>query len=321
VSAPYPPTPPGDALRPGSYPEAHVWSPALRRPPERSAWVRWGRHVTLFAVTALSVFLTGAHFLEASVDFLDGFKLTVGLLSILLAHEMGHYLACQYYRVDATLPFFIPAPWLNPLVGTFGAVIRIKSPFPHRKALFDIGIAGPLAGFAVCLPVLILGVRESTFVPNTHVVGMSQGAPLLFSWTLSWLKGDVPSGMDTVIGPLGEAAWWGLLVTALNLVPIGQLDGGHVTYALFGRGALIISRTVWWACILMIVFIGPTWIVWSILVRLLGMRHPPTLNDSAPLGGGRVLVGLFGLAIFVVCFLPNPFLLSWKDYLQLFGWG
>jgi membrane-associated protease RseP (regulator of RpoE activity) len=274
----------------------------------RSAWTAWGRNLLLFLLTAASVYLIG------------GPWLAVALLSILMAHEMGHYIACLYYRVDATLPFFIPFPFpLISLVGTLGAFIRIRSPIPHRRALFDIGIAGPLAGFAVCLPVMALSVREMTLAPmGSPTSGLYLGDPLLLTWVTSWALGHVPEGMTVVIGPLGLAAWFGLFVTALNLIPVGQLDGGHVVYAIFGPWASIISRIGWWVCVCLIYF-SPSWIVWAILIRILGRQHPRTMNDYEPVGRGRVLVGLLGLAVFAVCFIPSPIAGSWEALLEGLG--
>ena len=275
-------------------------------PPRPSAWIAWGRNVLLFVLTAASIYMSG------------GPLLVGGLLSILLAHEMGHYLACRYYRVDATLPFFLPFPFFS-LVGTLGAFIRIKSPFPHRRALFDIGIAGPLAGFAVCLPVLALSVPEMTLAPAGPLSsGLYLGDPLLLQWIASWAFGAVPDGMTVVIGPVGLAAWFGLFVTGLNLIPIGQLDGGHVTYALFGPRAGMISRLGWWVCVGLIYF-SPSWIVWAILIRVLGRQHPRTMNDFDPVGRVRALVGLLGLVLFVVCFVPSPIAGSWETLLEALG--
>lgn len=277
----------------------------------------------LFVLTAVSVFLCdglrlsedAAGALVVSWNVGAGLRLMASLMSILLAHEMGHYIACRRYGVEATLPFFLPAPIINPLVGTFGAVIRIKSPFPHRRALFDIGIAGPLAGFVVCLPVLVLGLLEAQVTAaDPQALGLELGEPLLFRWMAGWLLGPLPENSTLLIGPLGMAAWFGLLVTALNLIPIGQLDGGHVTYALFGARAEQLSRLVWWLCVGLIVIVGPSFILWTVLVRLLGLRHPRTLDDTAPVGRGRALVGLVGLAIFALCFLPDPFHLSWTGF-------
>lgn len=290
--------------------------------------------MTLFLVTVCSVFLAGALDFDEQRGALflnlgEGVALAVGLLSILLAHEMGHYLACRYYRVDATLPHLIPSPWIpvaglaiwQPLifVGTFGAFIRIRSPIPNRRALFDIGVAGPLAGFLVCLPVLWLGVRAATVHPLAPTAGgLYFGEPLAFQWVSHLLHGSIPSGSDLVITRLGLAAWFGLLVTALNLMPIGQLDGGHVTYALLRHRARTISRVASWVCVALIYF-GPSWIFWSILVRVLGRRHPATLDDEAPVGRGRVVVGLLSLAVFALCFVPNPIVFSWRDFFEAVG--
>jgi membrane-associated protease RseP (regulator of RpoE activity) len=307
-------------------PEA--WTRPARLAPPPSLWHAYGRHALLFLLTAASVFLCdGLRLLRApdgaltiAWDVGAGLRLATAVMSILLAHEMGHYLACRYYRVEATLPFFLPAPIINPLVGTFGAVIRIKSPFPHRRALFDIGIAGPLAGFAVCLPVLWLGLLEAQVVPNDPAsFGLTLGQPLLFRLAARVVLGSVPSGSTLLIGPLGMAAWFGLLITALNLVPIGQLDGGHVAYALFGRHAERLSRAVWWVCVGSIIVIGPSFILWTILVRVLGLRHPPTLDDGAALGRTRVAVAALGLAVFVLCFLPDPFRQSWREFFSLWS--
>lgn len=259
-------------------------------------------NVLLFALTAGSVYVAGGPLLVA------------GLLSILMAHEMGHYVMCRRYRVDATLPFFIPFPFPGfTLVGTLGAFIRIRGAIPHRRALFDIGIGGPLAGFAVCLPVLALGIYEARIVPDApSAFSISLGEPLLFHWAAVWLRG-LSEGQTLSIGPLGMAAWFGLFVTALNMMPIGQLDGGHVVYSLLREKAHLVSRIASWVCVALIYF-GPSWLLWAILVRLLGRRHPPTWNDAAPLGRGRIAVGVFGFVMFALCFTPTPIMVSWSEY-------
>jgi membrane-associated protease RseP (regulator of RpoE activity) len=212
------------------------------------------------------------------------------------------------------LPFFIPAPFT--LMGTLGAFIRIRSRIPHRRALFDIGVAGPLAGFVVCLPVLYLGVLEATVLPSSpDSTGIFLGEPLLFQGMVRLMRGEIADGMTLSLGPLGLAAWFGLFMTALNLMPIGQLDGGHVTYSLLPRWAGTISRIASWVCVALIYF-GPNWIVWSILVRLLGRQHPPTLNDHAPAGRGRAWLGILSLVVFAVCFVPNPIIVSWADIFE-----
>ncbi len=271
--------------------------------PAPSLWRDYGRHALLLVLTALSMYLTG------------GPLLAIALLAILISHEMGHYLFCRHYRVDATLPFFIPAPFLS-MVGTLGAFIRIRSPIPHRRALFDIGAAGPLAGFAVCLPVLYFGVLEATVLPSSpDRMGIFLGEPLLFQGMVRWMLGEIPDGMTLSLGPLGLAAWFGLFVTALNLIPIGQLDGGHITYSLLPERAVTISRIASWVCVALVYF-GPNWIVWAILVRVLGRRHPRTLNDAAPAGRSRAWLGGLSLVVFVLCFVPNPIIVSWADIFE-----
>jgi membrane-associated protease RseP (regulator of RpoE activity) len=302
------------------------WGFGATAPP--SAWKRWGRNAFLFVLTAASVFASGGirtlelpgHGSFLALDMAAGTRLVVGLLGILLAHEMGHYLACRYYRVDATLPFFIPLPFLS-LVGTLGAFIRIRSRIPHRRALFDIGVAGPLAGFVVCLPVLWLGVKESVVTPvDPNAGGLFFGEPLLFQWVTRLAHGPLPDNVTLNLGSLGLAAWFGLFVTALNLMPIGQLDGGHVTYALLRGKARLISTVGSWVCVALIYF-GPNWILWAILVRVLGRRHPSTIYDDAPVGRARTWVGVLSLVVFVLCFVPDPIIFSWRDAFKAAGLG
>jgi membrane-associated protease RseP (regulator of RpoE activity) len=277
---------------------------------------------------SLVLTITSIYFVGASGDMgpSGGIRLVLGLMSILIAHEMGHYVACRRYGVNATLPFFIPAPWapIGPgliwmplsFIGTFGALIRIKSPFPDRKALFDVGIAGPLAGFIVALPVLFLGIREARIVPSgDEAGGVGLGEPLLFHWVAYWMRGDVPEGMALSLGPLGLAAWFGLLVTALNLMPVGQLDGGHVAYALLRKRALPLSRAVT-VVALGLVLVRPLWLVWTVLLFILGRRHPPTLADHRPVGTPRAVLGAFGLVVFALCFTPSPILISWGEFIR-----
>jgi membrane-associated protease RseP (regulator of RpoE activity) len=277
----------------------------LRRGPLPSPWKGATRNLALFVLTIVSVYLSG------------GPRLVLGLLSILMAHEMGHYVACRYYGVDATLPYFLPFPFLS-LVGTLGAFIRIRGPIPHRRALFDIGIAGPLAGFVLCLPVLALGVREAQLLPQSPGSGIYLGEPLFFKAAVWLTKGTLPDDLTLTLGPLGLAAWFGLFVTALNLIPIGQLDGGHVTYAVLRQRAALVSRIGSWVCVALIYF-GPNWLFWSILLRILGRRHPPTLDDGYALGRARVWIAALGLLVFVGCFVPNPIVWSWRDFFATVG--
>jgi membrane-associated protease RseP (regulator of RpoE activity) len=277
-----------------------------RRP--RSAWREYGIHALLFVLTCASVWRRG------------GPEFVVAVMSILLAHEMGHYLACRWYRVDATLPFFIPAPYIGPAY-TLGAFIRIREPIPHRRALFDIGIAGPLAGFAVCLPVLGMALLEVSVGPSPQgpTLEPPYGMPLLFQWATTLVIGRIPPGQTLYIGPYGLAAWFGLFVTALNMMPVGQLDGGHVMHALVRRHAVVVSRLGLAAC-LGLLYLRPTWLLWTVLLLALARRpHPPTLDDERPLGAARVLVGIFGFLVFAVCFTPSPIVIGWDDFLAAFG--
>jgi membrane-associated protease RseP (regulator of RpoE activity) len=289
--------------------------------PWRGAWP----NLVSFVLTVASIYFVGAH---SDMGRSGGIRLVLGLMSILMAHEMGHYLACRIYGVNSTLPFFIPAPWapIGPgfawmplsFIGTFGAVIRIKSPFPNRKVLFDVGIAGPLAGFVVASVVMFLGTRESTFVPIGDAPDkLLFGAPLMFQLIMQALRPDVPPGMVLVIGPLSLAAWFGFLVTALNLMPVGQLDGGHVAYAILRRRAVLLSRVVQLMGLVLLWF-SPLWLVWMLVLLVIGKRHPPTLADHRPVGRGRVVIGLIGLVVFALCFTPKPILISWGDFVNSF---
>ncbi len=289
----------------------------------RSAWL----NLLLFVLTAASVFQTHGLLWQALphgggvvvVDWLAGTQIAVSLLAILLAHEFGHWITARRHGVDASLPYFIPFP-LSP-AGTLGAFIRIRALIPHREALFDIGAAGPLAGFVVCLPVLVLGVLQGQWVPlqNGGEGPGYFGEPLLFQWAVAWIKGPTPEGMTLEIGPFGMAAWFGLFVTALNLMPVGQLDGGHITFALLPRRALWVSRLGVLLC-LGLVWLRPTWLLWALMLALLGLRpHPPTWDHERPVGRGRYALGLVSLAVFVLSFTPEPVLISWPQFLELLG--
>jgi membrane-associated protease RseP (regulator of RpoE activity) len=289
--------------------------------PWRGAWP----NVVAFALTVASVYFAGAH---SDMGPAGGLRLVLGLMSILMAHEMGHYVACRIYGVSSTLPFFIPAPWapIGPgfawmplsFIGTFGAVIRIKSPFPNRKVLFDVGIAGPLCGFVVACAVMLLAVREATPVPIGDITdGDLFGHPLIFQLIAHALRPEAPEGTAFVLGPLGLAAWFGFLVTALNLMPVGQLDGGHVAYAILRRRSLRLSRFVQ-VMGLVLLWFSPLWLAWMVVMLVIGKRHPPTLADHRPVGRARILIGIVGLIVFALCFTPKPLLLSWSTFLNSF---
>jgi membrane-associated protease RseP (regulator of RpoE activity) len=242
----------------------------------------------------------------------EGLTFSGTLLSILLAHEMGHYVACRRYGVSATLPFFIPAPPLF-LAGTFGAFIKIRSPIPTRRALFDIGLAGPLAGFIVLLPIAVMGILSLRPGPALLDHSITFNDPLLFRG-LAWLFHARLA--DTAPNPYYMAAWIGLLVTSLNLMPVGQLDGGHGTFALFGlRAHRWIGRLAFVTMTLLAVLGwfwhgSPSGFLYTILLAvMLKVRHPQP-QVIAPLGTGRVLIALLTLIVFIVSFWPFPLTIS-----------
>ena len=222
---------------------------------------------------------------------------------------MGHYIACRFYDVDATLPFFLPFPLLS-ISGTLGAVIKIREPFPNRKALFDIGVAGPLAGFVVLVPLLLYSMSQSTLVQVSMPPGsISFGEPLLFR-LVAWLKfGSVADTTQLNLHPIGFAAWFGMLATAWNLLPFGQLDGGHLAYATLGDRSRFLSVVTVAASVAMC-FVSYSWFVMTLMMLAMlyffGARHPRVMNEYEPLGAGRYAVAALALVIFILCFTPVP---------------
>ena len=241
---------------------------------------------------------------------MPGIKFSASLLAILTAHESGHYVFCRYYGVDATLPFFIPQP-PGLIPGTFGAFIRMKSPVPSRRALFDIGLAGPLAGFILIVPIALAGVLT---LHQVHVVpgeagGITFNDPLLFRLIARAFKIDLD---NSAVNPFYLAAWFGLLVTALNLMPVGQLDGGHGTFAVFGKLAHHWIGRVVFVLMLVIMVCGWLWyhspamLLYVVLLAvMLRVRHPQP-EQMEPLGAMRIAIGIITLIVFALCFLPFP---------------
>lgn len=283
-------------------------------------------HILLFALTALSTTLVGARltlnfernlpaisieddmaFLvdvwSNPADLLLGVPFSVTLMSILLAHELGHYLTCQFHRIDATLPYFLPAPTV---FGTLGAFIRIRAPIFSRRELFDVGVAGPLAGFAFLVPALGIGLAYSKVVPGIAEQGdLIFGSPLLV-WMASAAIFPGVAWQDLYLHPVARAAWVGLLATALNLLPIGQLDGGHILYAFAGRRHRRLSQI--FAVILAaigVIFGWMGWILWAAFFLWTGLRHPPIV-DETPVSGGRTRLAILALVILALSFTPVP---------------
>ena len=273
-------------------------------PPTRKKFQhRYTRHIVLFVLTLATTTLVGA-----TRTIWDGFWYSLPLLTILGAHEFGHYWMCRVHDVDATLPYFLPLPF--PPTGTLGAVIRIRESFPSKQALFDIGVAGPIAGFLTLLPFLWIGLHRSTVMPTqTPGLEMHLGDPLLVQ-AFVWLQfGTLRSGYDVGLHPMGFAAWWGLLATALNLMPFGQLDGGHIVYSILGRRSWWVSvATLASACLL--IFWSYSWISMSIMLLVmaffLGVRHPRIVDEDTPLDPHRRFIAFCALVIFILSFTPVP---------------
>ncbi|MDZ7373624.1 MAG: site-2 protease family protein [candidate division KSB1 bacterium] len=239
-----------------------------------------------------------------------GLTYAVSIMAILSVHEMGHYLMCRRHGVRATLPFFLPfpLPWLNPF-GTLGAVIRIQDRMPSRKALFDVGVAGPLSGLVIATLCVYLGLRWSQLqvLDSLPPGAIFLGESLLFKLISYITVGPIPEGYDLVLHPVAFAGWAGLFVTALNLLPIGQLDGGHVLYALFGRRSNVIYRFVLLAFALVCVFVYWGWLLLILLLIWFGYTHPPPIDDETPLDVRRRVLGGFVLILFLLSFTPAPF--------------
>jgi membrane-associated protease RseP (regulator of RpoE activity) len=284
---------------------------------------RWALHWLLFALTLATTTLAGAVFASSfqagrPLDYdqylnvfstlqsrpalmVDGLAFSLTLLTILLAHELGHYFACRYYGIDASLPYFLPFP---PPIGTLGAVIRIRSPIYTKQALFDVGIAGPLAGFAFLLPALAIGIGESKIIHGIAERGdFTFGVPLIERF-FEWIIFPHTRPSDILLHPVARAAWVGTLATALNLLPIGQLDGGHILYAFFGRYHKLLSR-IFVAALLPLGLFSLSWLVWAVVLFFVALRHP-VIYDETKLDRNRTVLGLVALAILALTFTLVP---------------
>lgn len=266
-------------------------------------------HVVLFLLTFLSTLAVGA--LNAGVNIMEepgkiyrGLPFSVTLLIILLAHEFSHYLSSKRHNVLATLPYFIPAPTL---FGTLGAFIKMKSPIQTKNALMDIGASGPIAGFAVSFVAATVGLFFSKVVPVTKTAGMiSLGDSLLFSGLTRLILGSVPANYDVLLHPVAFAGWIGFFVTALNLIPVGQLDGGHILYALIGERHEKLSKVLIGVMIVLGLAVWEGWLVWAVLLIILGFRHPPIIYAAVPLDSRRRTIGWIAVIIFILTFIPVP---------------
>jgi membrane-associated protease RseP (regulator of RpoE activity) len=301
---------------------SHVLAPAPDAVPRRKE--RWWLHGLLLFLTFLTTVLAGAYltlgFRPEILRMSDGWgarrallrgglDFSLPILCILVAHELGHYLTARRYGIDASPPFFIPflvPPWVN-FPGTMGAFIRIREPFRTKSQLFDVGVAGPIAGFVVSLPFLAWGVAHcrSNIDPAPLPGTMVFHYPFLVTLFQRIFVGRTFASIDTIEHPMFMAAWFGLFVTALNLLPLGQLDGGHAIYAIFGRFQRLLAIPL----LLVLAILGlkwPGWWVWVVFTLVTGIRHPAVLNENEPLDTGRKLVAAAVLLIFVLCFAPIP---------------
>ena len=319
--APRPPGPLAVELLPPLPSLAEVGPPPpLPRPP------RWDLAALLFLATLLTTTTLGAVWhraapgdelswvtpAEAAAAWRDpaalrsGLSFSLPLLFILLCHEMGHYLACRRYGLPATPPYFLPAPWG---LGTFGAFIRIKTPIRGKRELFDVGVAGPIAGFVALLPFLFYGIGASEpialRVSEAGTPTVVLGSSLLMRGAIEALHPGLAPEMGLDLHPFALAAWVGLLATALNLLPLGQLDGGHILYAATGRLQRRLALPLWVALALAS-FLWPGWMMWCLIVLVMGLHHPPVRDENAPLTAGRRWIALLALALLVLCFMPVP---------------
>jgi membrane-associated protease RseP (regulator of RpoE activity) len=277
--------------------------------------IRWRLALALFGVTLLTTLLAGAlqrggDPLHRPADLILGIPFSFTLMTILLVHEMGHYLTARRHHVAVTLPYFIPMP--VSFIGTMGAFIRIRQQIPTKRALIDIGASGPLAGFVVAIVAVAVGIPLSVPMPvgaPDLTGGLRLGDSLIFAGLVKLFGVPVPEGSELVLHPAAFAGWVGLFVTCLNLLPVGQLDGGHVAYAVLGRRQRAISRVVVVALLVAGAFGWRGWLVWGVLIFVLGTGHPPTMDEYRPLDPARRRLGWISLAVFVLTFTPTPFAL------------
>jgi len=281
---------------------------------KKSALRRYWVNLVLFLATMVSTLFAGAFqitgsFRGALSNLNLGMPFSFSIMFILLSHELGHYFTSRYHKVQSTLPYFLPVP--HPLVGTFGAFIKMRGKIMDRNALIDIGSAGPFAGLLASIPILIIGMKLSTVVPLDTVVGKqimpTLGSSILFRTIAYLIKGYIPHDMGIELHPMAYAAWIGLWVTSINLIPMGQLDGGHVSYALFGKKSIWIARGFFVAIMILGIF-WMGWLFWGLFTAfIIRFYHPSPVRDDIPLDRKRKLLGIMAMILLVITFLPVPF--------------
>lgn len=266
-------------------------------------------NIALFVLTFISTLTVGAmhegiDVFTEPIKIYKGWPFSMALLLILLFHEFSHYLASKKHGIEASLPYFIPAPTL---FGTFGAVIKMKSPITTKNALIDIGASGPIAGFIISVIATIIGLSFSRIMPVHDAANViSLGDSLLFKGLARAILGIVPDDQDIYLHPVALAGWIGFFVTSLNLIPVGQLDGGHILYALLGDKHAVISKLLVGLMFIMGFLLWDGWLIWGILLIILGFRHPPIVYSEMPLDPKRKIIGWISLLIFILTFTPVP---------------
>jgi membrane-associated protease RseP (regulator of RpoE activity) len=266
-----------------------------------SFWERAKLPLILFVLTCWTTNFAGRRFAGSGPLY------SIPLMTILLCHEFGHYLQALRYRVPATLPYFIP---MVPPLGTMGAVIAMGGNMGNRKSLFDIGITGPLAGLVPATIFSIAGLLQSDFIEVPASGGLRLGEPLFFTFLANWVLGPAPPHQELYLHSMAYAGWVGIFITALNLIPIGQLDGGHILYALLRRKAHIVATMLLLAAIVGVVITqNYSWLLMLMLLTLVGPNHPPTGDDEMPLGIGRTILGWLTLGFVIIGFTPTPFMM------------
>lgn len=260
---------------------------------------------TLFSTVFVGAMQTGADILKNPAEISRGLPFALSLMIILLTHEFSHYFASKRHGVKATLPYFIPAPTI---IGTFGAFIKMKSPIATRRALIDIGASGPIAGFVVSVVAVVIGLSASEIVPVAETKGaLNLGDSILFALLAKVVLGVTPADADILLSPVAFAGWIGLFVTSINLIPVGQLDGGHIAYAIVGECHARLSLVLVLLMALLGLILWEGWLVWAVLLFILGLKHPPVIFWEEALDKKRRAIGWIALLILVLTFIPEPF--------------
>lgn len=260
--------------------------------------------LTLISTLAVGALHEGVNIFNEPLKLYRGIPFSFALLFILLAHELSHYMASRKHKVDATLPYFLPAPTL---FGTLGAFIKMKSPITTRNALMDIGASGPIAGFVIAVIATIIGLLFSKVMPSENVEGVIKlGDSLLFTLLTKLTIGSIPENHDVFLHPVAFAGWIGFFVTSLNLIPVGQLDGGHIVYALIGKKHETLSKILIGIMIFLGIFLWEGWLVWAVLLFIMGFKHPPIIYSEVPLDPVRKKIGWTALIIFILTITPVP---------------